>query len=89
LLKGSKKQVIIEPELAIRRLLGGLPSALFSLRPRRGKGAVIEALNFSGRGWGHGVGMCQMGAIGMAEAGYKADAILKHYYPGGEVRRVY
>jgi stage II sporulation protein D len=89
LLKGSKKQVIVEPELAIRRLFGNLPSALFSLRPRRGKGAVIEALSFSGRGWGHGVGMCQMGAIGMAEAGYKAEAILKHYYPGGEVRRVY
>ena len=42
-----------------------------------------------GRGWGHGVGLCQTGARGLARAGASAEAILQHYYPGGEIVRVY
>ena len=49
----------------------------------------ITALHFRGRGWGHGVGMCQVGAIGMAEAGQSAQEILEHYYRGAAVRSVY
>ncbi|MBI4335906.1 MAG: SpoIID/LytB domain-containing protein [Candidatus Omnitrophica bacterium] len=41
---------------------------------------------FKGIGWGHGVGMCQWGAYFMAKKGYKADSILKHYYPGSEIK---
>ncbi|NNE47269.1 MAG: SpoIID/LytB domain-containing protein [Rhodothermales bacterium] len=43
-------------------------------------------LRLRGCGWGHGVGLCQMGALGMALSGYSADAILEHYYPGTELR---
>ena len=43
------------------------------------------SLIVDGRGWGHGVGMCQWGAFGMASQGKKADEILKHYYPGAEI----
>jgi stage II sporulation protein D len=43
----------------------------------------------SGRGWGHGVGLCQCGAEGMARAGHNAQAILRYYYPGCEIVSVY
>jgi stage II sporulation protein D len=46
-------------------------------------------LVFAGRGSGHGVGLCQWGARGMALAGKKAESILLHYYPGTEIRRMY
>ena len=42
---------------------------------------------FYGRGWGHGVGMCQWGAMAMAEQGYTAEQILAHYYPGTAIRK--
>jgi stage II sporulation protein D len=44
---------------------------------------------FRGAGWGHGVGMCQVGAAAMALSGYKYQDILKHYYSGIEIRTVY
>jgi SpoIID/LytB domain protein len=43
----------------------------------------------SGRGWGHGVGMCQCGAEGMARLGSDAESILRYYYPGAEIVNVY
>ena len=60
-----------------------LPSTWFEVYDR---GASIE---FRGRGWGHGVGMCQWGARGMAEAGYGAEDILRHYYTGATLERLY
>ena len=70
-------------ELTIRRLFGGLKSSLFVVR-RDG-----DAWSFDGAGFGHGVGMCQTGAIGMAEAGYKYPQILEHYYRGSKIRKLY
>jgi stage II sporulation protein D len=43
---------------------------------------------FTGRGWGHGVGMCQVGAFGMAQRGHGYRDILTHYYSGVELGRV-
>ncbi len=60
-----------------------LPSTFFQLRE------VPGGYEFTGRGFGHGVGMCQWGARGMAEAGYSAAGILHHYYPGSELHRLY
>lgn len=48
---------------------------------RDGSGAIVSAV-FAGKGWGHGVGLCQVGAYGMALRGADYRAILKHYYPG-------
>ncbi|MGR3309299.1 MAG: SpoIID/LytB domain-containing protein [Candidatus Brocadiales bacterium] len=48
-----------------------------------------RSIKFSGRGWGHGVGLCQYGAQGMAKKGYKWSEILKHYYPEIEIKRIY
>ncbi len=45
--------------------------------------------SFTGRGWGHGVGMCQYGAYGLAKMGLKYDAIVKHYYTGVDLTKAY
>ena len=63
------------------RLALGLPDTLFSVR-RDGASAL-----FTGRGWGHGVGMCQNGAYGLALGGATYEQILKTYYTGVELRR--
>lgn len=68
------------------RLLVG-PNYLFSTAFRsRSNG---KSITFSGKGWGHGVGLCQYGAQAMAQKGFKWTAILKHYYPKIELVRVY
>ena len=61
-------------------------------KPRSKYGYSIERAGndfiFYGRGWGHGVGMSQWGAMAMAEQGYSAEKILAHYYPGTSVRKI-
>lgn len=50
---------------------------------------VPGGFRFAGKGWGHGVGLCQLGAIGMARQGIRAAEILRRYYPGAEMARAY
>jgi stage II sporulation protein D len=80
---GTEGEVLVERELTVRRLLGNLKSGMFVVDRQAG------AWRFVGGGYGHGVGMCQYGAIGMAEHGVKAAEILKHYYSGAAVEKVY
>nr|MDQ3806396.1 hypothetical protein [Acidobacteriota bacterium] len=49
----------------------------------------VARYTFSGRGWGHGVGMCQVGAFGLARAGLTYDKILKTYYTGIQLSKLY
>ena len=72
------------PGLAFRRALE-LPDALFV--PTVGGNAGGATVRFLGRGWGHGVGMCQNGAYGLARAGETYVQILKTYYTGVDVTR--
>ncbi len=81
--QGDKGQAVVGAELKIRRLLGNLRSAMFVVDHQRGE------WTFTGGGWGHGVGMCQQGAIGMGEARKSAADILGHYYTGSKVQKVY
>ena len=67
----------------------GLRDTLFTVSRRRGSGGRIESFTFDGNGWGHGVGMCQVGAFGMARAGYSYQEILKTYYHGVEIGKAY
>ncbi len=80
---GDKGSVDVPGDLRIRRLLGGLKSSLFEVT-RQGNAFV-----FRGAGFGHGVGMCQLGAMGMAEAGKSHAQILGHYYRGTHLHRLY
>lgn len=75
---GSK---IISGEYRIRMLLGGLLSSLFVLEKEQYENA-IQTLTIQGGGYGHGVGLCQMGSIGRAEKGQTFQEILQAYYPG-------
>ena len=81
--KGTKGEVVVKGELKIRRLLGNMRSSMFLVNFRDGHWF------FKGGGWGHGVGMCQYGAIGMAEAGKTATQILKKYFSRTQVSTVY
>ncbi|TPV96447.1 MAG: SpoIID/LytB domain-containing protein [Myxococcales bacterium FL481] len=83
-LVGDGADVVIRRELAIRRALGGLRSSLFLVRRE-----AAGQLRLVGGGHGHGVGMCQQGAIGMASAGLGVAAILQHYYRGAELARLW
>ncbi|MEO7658404.1 MAG: SpoIID/LytB domain-containing protein, partial [Pyrinomonadaceae bacterium] len=56
---------------------------------KRYSGSSVASYNFTGRGWGHGVGMCQYGAYGLAKMGVKYDEIIKHYYTGVELTKSY
>jgi stage II sporulation protein D len=67
----------------------GLKDTLFTIKRERHPDGSIAAFIFDGRGFGHGVGLCQVGAFGMAKAGKSYEEILKHYYTGVEIRRAY
>jgi stage II sporulation protein D len=66
-----------------------LPSTLFDLEIQRGSDNSIKWVTARGHGNGHGVGMCQTGAIGMARKGYSYKEILFHYYPGVKITKCY
>jgi len=66
-----------------------LNEQLFIINKRYGASGQVVSYSFTGRGWGHGVGMCQYGAYGLAKMGLKYDEILKHYYTGIELNKAY
>ena len=88
-ISGSERSVEIRGELNIRKLFGMLNSSMFIVESEQTPEGTIRAFTFRGGGWGHGVGMCQLGAIGRAEAGQDYRAILRHYFSGAEVVRLY
>ena len=89
---GSKKILTVGKELEIRRILSDshLKSSAFDVEYMREGQTVLstddwDALVLHGKGWGHGVGLCQIGAAVMASQGYTYQQILSHYYPGTSV----
>ena len=88
---GTLKTLTIGKEMEIRRTLS--ESHLFSSAFVVDKGEVKEGIPqwflLSGAGWGHGVGLCQIGAAVMGEKGYTYEEILLHYYKGAEIRKFY
>ena len=73
-ISGNKFRLAVGPNI--------IRSANFNVQIR---GNVVI---FQGKGWGHGIGMCQWGAYGMARQGWKVEEILKYYYPGADITRV-
>ncbi len=89
---GTKKTRTIGKELEIRRTLSEshLYSSAFVVDKEFSEGNEIPAkFILTGAGWGHGVGLCQIGASVMGEKGYGYDAILEHYYPDSELKKLY
>jgi SpoIID/LytB domain protein len=88
LVKGTAGEYLMKSD-EIRTKLGGLRSNLFVVEPKLGVDGLPEYFIFTGAGWGHGIGMCQSGAAGMAAAGIACADILKHYYPGTALEKRY
>ena len=88
---GKERQFTIGKELEIRRTLSEthLYSSAFEVEPMDIVQGVPQKFVLKGAGWGHGVGLCQIGAAVMGEKGYRYDEILLHYYQGAEVKRIY
>jgi stage II sporulation protein D len=67
----------------------GLREQLFVIDRKYDEQGRLTNFVFTGRGWGHGVGMCQVGAYGMARAGLPYEQILKNYYTGIDLTKMY
>jgi SpoIID/LytB domain protein len=82
---GSKRSMVVGKELEIRRWLSRshLYSSAFVVTVEG------ERFIFHGAGWGHGVGLCQIGAAVMANQGFSAEEILQHYFRGTKIKKIY
>ena len=88
---GSKRSIVVGKELEIRRWLSRshLYSSAFLVTVNYDPQGEAERFTFHGAGWGHGVGLCQIGAAVMATKGFSAEQILSHYFTGVEIRKIY
>jgi len=88
---GSKRTLTIGRELEIRRWLSRshLYSSAFVVSAENDASGLPVSFVFMGAGWGHGVGLCQIGAAIMALKGFTAESILKHYFRGAELQKLY
>ncbi len=84
---GSRRSTVVNGN----RLRGalGLRDTLFTITRELNSDGSVAGFTFHGRGWGHGVGLCQVGAFGMARAGHSYEEILKTYYQGVEIKKAY
>ena len=82
---GDKNTVTVGKELEIRKWLSEshLYSSAFDVEK------TTDGFILHGKGWGHGVGLCQIGAAVMGSKGFKYDGILMHYYPNSEIKKIY
>ena len=88
---GSKRSIIVGKELEIRRWLSPshLYSSAFVVTVRHDQDGQINGFTLNGAGWGHGVGLCQIGAAVMAARGFTAEHILRHYFSGAVIKKIY
>lgn len=88
---GTKQTRIIGKELEIRRTLSKshLYSSAFVVEKSDLENGIPQKIKLIGAGWGHGVGLCQIGAAVMGEQGFKYDQILLHYYVGAQINNLY
>ena len=89
--KRKKQTIKISDQFIIRRTFHELflYSSAFVVDIEKGKNNNPAAFILKGAGWGHGVGYCQIGALGMSLLGYSAEQIVYHYYPGSVLKKIY
>lgn len=87
-IEGTERSVVIGKELLIRRLLSAshLYSSAFIVEKEAGDNGMPRSFTLYGAGWGHGVGLCQIGAAVMCAQGHTFREVLEHYYPGSRLR---
>jgi len=88
---GTKRSIIVGKELEIRKWLSNshLYSSAFVVDASDIIDGIPQHFSLTGAGWGHGVGLCQIGAAVMGEKGYTYDKILLHYFRGAELKKIY
>lgn len=89
---GTERTIVIGKELLIRKALSEshLKSSWFDVTPHYAPGSQHPVgFTLHGHGWGHGVGLCQIGAAAMSLAGFSHEAILAHYYNAASITRLY
>ncbi|MFA3782294.1 SpoIID/LytB domain-containing protein [Melioribacteraceae bacterium 4301-Me] len=88
---GTKSEILVGKELEIRKWLSKshLYSSAFIVHKEKIKNGIPERFILEGAGWGHGVGLCQIGAAVMGEMGYSFDEILSHYFKGTRLEKAY
>jgi len=88
---GTRQTVIVGKELEIRKWLSNshLYSSAFVVDKSEIVDGIPQHFTLTGAGWGHGVGLCQIGAAVMGEKGYKYNQILLHYFRGAELKKMY
>ncbi|MGK9475534.1 SpoIID/LytB domain-containing protein [Melioribacter sp. OK-6-Me] len=90
-IRGTKKTLTVGKELEIRKWLSPthLYSSAFSVYKENIKDNIPDKFILKGAGWGHGVGLCQIGAASMSNIGYQFDEILLHYFKGAKIKKIY
>jgi stage II sporulation protein D len=88
---GTNQTVVVGKELEIRKWLSNshLYSSAFVIDKSEIQNGIPQRFTLTGAGWGHGVGLCQIGAAVMGEKGYKYNEILLHYFKGAELSKIY
>jgi SpoIID/LytB domain protein len=91
MIQGTKRTLTVGKELEIRRWLSKshLYSSAFVVETERNTTSTPVRFILHGAGWGHGVGLCQIGAAVMATKGCRAEEILQHYFSGVEIKKLY
>ncbi len=87
----KNKSIILNSEYDIRNALHEqfLYSSAFVIKQESNHSKYPKSFKLTGAGWGHGVGLCQIGTLGMALEGYSSDAILIHYFKGAQINKLY
>jgi len=90
-IRGTLKTMVVGKELEIRKWLSEshLYSSAFTVEYIGGSGEIPQTIRLVGAGWGHGTGLCQIGAAVMGEKGYGYRQILSHYFVGSETKKLY
>jgi stage II sporulation protein D len=90
-ISGTKRTLTVGKELEIRKFLSAshLYSSAIIIEKQMVEKNIPHRFIIYGAGWGHGVGLCQIGAAVMADRGYKFDEILSHYFRGAKLKKIY
>jgi SpoIID/LytB domain protein len=87
----NQKEYLLQSEYAIRQTLhkSFLYSSAFIIEKEPENDKIPRSFKLRGAGWGHGAGLCQIGALGMALSGYSVKEIMAHYYKNSELKKIY
>ena len=88
---GKPHHIVLESEYEIRRVFHPefLYSSAFVINANSDSKSCAEKITLSGAGWGHGVGLCQIGSLGMALSGKSSKDILRHYFLSTTIEKLY